>query len=36
MLRPFAADLVDSNFAVKRLGDSLPIHPGPLYFAIRH
>ena len=36
MLRPFAADLVDFNFVVKRLGDSAPVPPGPLYFDIRH
>jgi hypothetical protein len=36
MLRPFAADLVDFNFVVKRLGDSPPVPPGPLYFDIRH
>ena len=36
MLRPFAADLVDLNFVVKRLGDSPPAPPGPVYFDIRH
>jgi len=36
MLRPFAADLVDFNFVVKRLGDSAPVPSGPLYFDIRH
>ncbi|HEV2056196.1 MAG TPA: GNAT family N-acetyltransferase [Methylomirabilota bacterium] len=36
MLRPFAADLVDFNFVVKRLGDSPSVPPGPLYFDIRH
>jgi hypothetical protein len=36
MLRPFAADVVDSNFVVKRLGDSPPVPPGLLYFDIRH
>ena len=36
MLRPFAVDLVDFNFVVKRLGDSPPVPPGPLYFDIRH
>jgi hypothetical protein len=36
MLRPFAADLVDSSFVVKRLGDSSSVPPGPLYFDIRH
>jgi GNAT superfamily N-acetyltransferase len=36
MLRPFAADLVDFNFVVKRLGGSAPVPSGPLYFDIRH
>jgi len=36
MLRPFEADLVGFNFVVKRLGDSPPVPPGPLYFDIRH
>jgi hypothetical protein len=34
--RPFAADLVDFNFVVKRLGNSPPVPPGPAYFDIRH
>ena len=36
ILRPFAADVVDFNFVVKRLGDSPPVPLGPLYFDIRH
>lgn len=36
MLRPFAADLVDLNFVVKRLRDGPPVPPGPVYFDIRH
>jgi hypothetical protein len=36
ILRPFAADLVDFAFWVKRLGDSPPVPPGPLFFDIRH
>ena len=36
MLRPFAADLVDLNFVVKRLRESPPVPPGPVYFDIRH
>jgi GNAT superfamily N-acetyltransferase len=36
ILRPFAGDVMDFNFVVKRLGDSPPVPPGPLYFDIRH
>ncbi|HEX9408326.1 MAG TPA: GNAT family N-acetyltransferase [Methylomirabilota bacterium] len=36
LLSPFAAEVVDMNFVVKRLGDSLPVAPGPIYFDIRH
>ncbi len=36
LLRPFAAEVVDFNFVVKRLGDSPPVPAGPLYFDIRH
>ena len=35
-LRPFAAEVVDMNFVVKRLHDSAPVAPGPIYFDIRH
>ena len=36
ILGPFAADLVDLNFIVKRLGGRSPIDPGPIYFDVRH
>lgn len=36
LLRPFAAEVVDMNFVVKRLGDRSPVAPGPIYFDIRH
>jgi GNAT superfamily N-acetyltransferase len=36
LLRPFAAEVVDFNFVVKRLPDGLPVPAGPLYFDIRH
>ena len=36
LLRPFAAEVVDFNFVVKRLRDSPPVPAGPLYFDIRH
>ncbi len=36
MLRPFAGEVVDFNFVVKRLRGSDPVPPGPLYFDIRH
>ena len=36
LLTPFAAEVVDMNFVVKRLGDSAPVAPGPIYFDIRH
>jgi hypothetical protein len=36
LLRPFAADLVDLNFVVKRLRGSAPVPAGPVYFDIRH
>jgi hypothetical protein len=36
LLSPFAAEVVDMNFVVKRLGDSSPVAPGPIYFDIRH
>jgi GNAT superfamily N-acetyltransferase len=35
-LRPFASEVVDFNFVVKRLSDSPPVPAGPLYFDIRH
>jgi GNAT superfamily N-acetyltransferase len=36
ILRPFASEVVDFNFVVKRLSGSAPVPPGPLYFDIRH
>jgi L-amino acid N-acyltransferase YncA len=36
LLRPFAAEVIDFNFVVKRLRDSPPVPAGPLYFDIRH
>jgi GNAT superfamily N-acetyltransferase len=36
LLTPFAAEVVDMNFVVKRLGGSPPVPPGPVYFDIRH
>jgi len=36
LVRKFAAEVVDFNFVVKRLGDSPPVPAGPLYFDIRH
>jgi hypothetical protein len=36
LLSPFAAEVVEMNFVVKRLGGSAPVAPGPIYFDIRH
>lgn len=36
LLSPFAAEVVDMNFVVKRLGGRSPVAPGPIYFDIRH
>jgi hypothetical protein len=36
LLRPYAAEVVDMNFMVKRLGESHPVPAGPIYFDIRH
>ena len=36
LLRPFAAEVVDFNFVVKRLGNSPNVPAGPFYFDIRH
>jgi hypothetical protein len=36
LLTPFAADVVDMNFVVKRLRGRSPVRPGPIYFDIRH
>jgi GNAT superfamily N-acetyltransferase len=36
LLTPFAAEVVDMNFVVKRLRGCSPVAPGPIYFDIRH
>jgi GNAT superfamily N-acetyltransferase len=36
LLTPFAAEVVDMNFVVKRLRGCSPVPPGPIYFDIRH
>ena len=36
LLRPFATDVVDFNFVVKRLPDGPTVPAGPFYFDIRH
>jgi GNAT superfamily N-acetyltransferase len=36
LLTPFAAEVIDMNFVVKRLRGSPPVRPGPIYFDIRH
>jgi GNAT superfamily N-acetyltransferase len=36
LLEPFASDIVEFNFCVKRLNGAPPVPPGPVYFDIRH
>jgi len=36
LLTPFASEVIDMNFVVKRLRGSSPVRPGPIYFDIRH
>jgi hypothetical protein len=36
LLRPFATEVVDFNFVVKRLPDGPTVPVGPFYFDIRH
>src|SRR5262245_5667278 len=36
LLRPFAAEIIDMNHVVKRLGGRPPVPPGLTYFDIRH
>lgn len=36
LLTPFAAEVIDMNFVVKRLRGCPPVRPGPIYFDIRH
>jgi hypothetical protein len=36
LLEPFASDIVEFNFCVKRLNGAGPLPSGPIYFDIRH
>lgn len=36
LLEPYASDIVEFNFCVKRLNGAGPLPPGPVYFDIRH
>jgi GNAT superfamily N-acetyltransferase len=36
LLEPYAAEIVEFNFVVKRLNGAGPLPPGPIYFDIRH
>lgn len=36
LLEPYASDIVEFNFCVKRLNGAPPLPPGPVYFDIRH
>jgi GNAT superfamily N-acetyltransferase len=36
LLEPFASDIVEFNFCVKRLNGAAAVPPGPVYFDIRH
>jgi hypothetical protein len=36
VLEPYAAEIVEFNFVVKRLNGAGPLPPGPIYFDIRH
>ena len=36
LLEPFASDIVEFNFCVKRLNGAAVVPPGPVYFDIRH
>ena len=36
LLEPYASDIVEFNFCVKRLNGASPLPPGPVYFDIRH
>lgn len=36
LLAPYAEDVVEFNFCVKRLRSRAPLPPGPIYFDIRH
>jgi len=36
LLEPFAREIVEFNFSVKRLNGAPPLPSGPIYFDIRH
>jgi GNAT superfamily N-acetyltransferase len=36
LLEPYASEIVEFNFCVKRLNGAPPVPPGPVYFDIRH
>ena len=36
VLEPYAAEIVEFNFVIKRLNGAGPLPPGPVYFDIRH
>ena len=36
VLEPYAAEIVEFNFVIKRLNGAGPLPPGPIYFDIRH
>jgi predicted N-acetyltransferase YhbS len=36
VLDPYAAEIVEFNFVIKRLNGAGPLPPGPIYFDIRH
>jgi predicted N-acetyltransferase YhbS len=36
MLEPYAKEIVEFNFVIKRLNGAGPLPPGPVYFDIRH
>ncbi|MGH7366256.1 MAG: GNAT family N-acetyltransferase [Candidatus Rokuibacteriota bacterium] len=36
MLEPYAGEIVEFNFMIKRLNGAGPLPPGPIYFDIRH
>jgi hypothetical protein len=36
LLEPYAAEIVEFNYVIKRLNGAGPLPPGPIYFDIRH
>ena len=36
VLEPYAAEIVEFNYVIKRLNSAGPLPPGPIYFDIRH